>query len=116
MFNIRTIRINESTEMVADLTKQLDKIFHERVRLGIMSILIASPDEVSFSELVQKLEVTRGNLSVHTKVLESNEFISTKKEFVNNKPKTTFRITPKGREAFEHYLNLLEEIVKGINK
>ena len=102
--------------MVIDLTKKIDKIFHDRIRLGVMSLLIASETEVSFSDMVQILEVTRGNLSVHLKVLESNQLIKSKKAFVENKPRTTYRITAKGKKAFEHYVNLLEEIVKGINK
>ena len=100
--------------MVVELTKKIDKIFHDRVRLGIMSTLVASEDEVSFSELVKQLEVTRGNLSVHLKVLETKKLIKSKKAFVDNKPKTTFRVTAKGRKAFEEYLNLLEEIIKGV--
>jgi DNA-binding MarR family transcriptional regulator len=69
---------------------------------------------VSFTELVKTLEVTRGNLSVHIKVLESHQFIRSKKAFVDNKPKTTLRVTAKGRKAFEHYLTVLEEIIKGV--
>lgn len=102
--------------MVIDLTKQIDKIFHDKVRLGIMSTLAASLHQVSFTELVQKLEVTRGNLSVHIKVLESSQYIKTKKTFVENKPKTTYRITAKGKKAFEQYLSILELIIKGITK
>jgi DNA-binding MarR family transcriptional regulator len=100
--------------MVVDLTKKIDKVFHDRVRLGIMSILVASNDDISFTELVTRLEVTRGNLSVHLKVLETNQFIKSKKAFVDNKPRTTIRITAKGRKAFEQYLNVLEEIIKGV--
>jgi len=100
--------------MVVDLTKKIDKVFHDRVRLGIMSTLIASGDETSFTELVNRLDVTRGNLSVHIKVLETNQFVKTKKAFVNNKPRTTIHLTPKGRKAFEHYLNILEEIIEGM--
>ena len=100
--------------MVINLTKKLDKIFHDRTRLAIMSTLLASQHDVSFSDLVKRLEVTRGNLSVHMKVLEDNKFIKSKKAFVNNKPRTTFRATAKGREAFEQYLTILEEIINAI--
>jgi len=101
--------------MVIDLTQKLDKIFHDRIRLGIMATLLATDHEVSFTELVDKLQVTRGNLSVHLKVLEQHQFIKIKKAFVNNKPRTTIHTTNKGSKAFESYLNLLEEIIKGIN-
>lgn len=101
--------------MIIDLTKKLDKIFHDRVRLGVMSLLMAR-DEISFSEMVKILDVTRGNLSAHLKTLEKNQLIKSKKVFVDNKPRTTYRATAKGKKAFENYLGLLEEIVKGINK
>ena len=100
--------------MVVELTKKIDKVFHDRVRLGIMSTLVASQHEVSFTELVKTLDVTRGNLSVHIKVLETNQFVKSKKAFVENKPKTTLRVTAKGRKAFEHYLAVLEEIIRGV--
>jgi len=102
--------------MITNLTKQIDKIFHDRIRLGAMSVIVMSAKGVTFQELVQELEVTRGNLSVHMKVLEQNNFVSVTKEFVNNKPRTTFKVTPEGTKAFEEYLSLLEEIVKGIKK
>jgi len=101
--------------MITDLTKKLDKIFHERARLGVMSILVASDKDVSFSELLHGLELTRGNLSVHIKILEDNGYVKSKKEFVNRKPRTTFRVTKAGRKAFEEYLKLLEQIVKNVN-
>lgn len=104
----------ETNFMVIDLTKQLDKIFHERARLGVMSILVAAGKEVTFTELVSQLELTRGNLSVHMKVLEDNGYVKSKKEFLNNKPRTTFKITKSGQKAFEQYLQLLEQIVKKI--
>jgi DNA-binding transcriptional ArsR family regulator len=100
--------------MVIDLTKQINKILHERARLGVMSILIASNDKVTFTELVSKLELTRGNLSVHMKVLEEYGYIVSKKEFVENKPRTSFKVTAKGKKAFEKYLKILEQIVKNI--
>lgn len=100
--------------MISDLTQQLNKVFHDRVRLAVMSTLVASEDEKSFSELVDLLNVTRGNLSVHAKVLEKHGYIQIKKAFVDNKPKTTFKATTAGRQAFEQYITLLEQIIKGI--
>jgi len=100
--------------MVVNLTQNLNKIFHERARMGIMSILAASMEEVEFTYLVNKLGLTRGNLSVHMKVLEENGYVISEKKFVNNKPKTTFKITKKGRKAFTEYISLLEQIIKGI--
>ena len=100
--------------MVIDLTKEINKIFHEKARLGVMSILIASNQEVTFTELVSKLELTRGNLSVHMKVLEENGYIVSKKEFFKNKPRTSFKVTSKGRKAFDQYLKILHKIVQNI--
>jgi len=102
--------------MALDLTQKLDKVFHDRVRLGIMSFLIASDDNVSFTELVEKLQVTRGNLSVHIKALEKAGYLMVHKEFINNKPRTTYQLTETGQIAFTEYLQLLEQIIKGINK
>lgn len=100
--------------MVTDLTTKLDKIFHERARLGIMSMLVAQ-DSISFTELATKLDLTRGNLSVHMKVLEENGYITAKKEFVDKKPRTTYSATSEGCKAFTIYLELLEKIIKGIH-
>ncbi len=100
--------------MVADLTQNLNRIFHERARMGIMSILAASLEEVEFTYLVNKLGLTRGNLSVHMKVLEENGYIVSEKKFVDKKPKTTYKITEEGRRAFAEYISLLEQIIKGI--
>ena len=99
--------------MVTELTTKLDKIFHERARLGIMSMLVAQ-DNISFTELASKLDLTRGNLSVHMKVLEDNGYITVTKEFIDKKPRTTYSATPEGRKAFTTYLELLEKIIKGI--
>jgi DNA-binding MarR family transcriptional regulator len=101
--------------MSFDLPLQLDKIFHERARLGIMSVLMTA-EEVSFAELISTLNLTRGNLSVHLKILEESRFITSRKEFINKKPRTTFSITPKGTSAFNAYLNLLEKIIIDIKK
>lgn len=100
--------------MVVEYTQHLNKIFHERARLGIMSILIASSEEVSFTYLTKALNMTRGNLSVHMRVLEENGYVISKKEFINKKPQTSFRVTDKGRKAFDEYIKLLEQIVQGL--
>ena len=100
--------------MITDLTKKLDKLFHDRIRLGAMSMLAIARDGISFSELVHELDVTRGNLSAHMKALESAGLVEIKKEFVDNKPRTTYYITDDGSKAFNDYLDLLERIVKHV--
>jgi DNA-binding transcriptional ArsR family regulator len=89
----------------------LNKVIHERIRLGIMSVLSAS-EEVSFNELKEKLATTDGNLSVHARVLEDAGYIKIEKKFVERKPLTAFRITGKGKKEFVEYLAKLKDIIK----
>jgi DNA-binding MarR family transcriptional regulator len=89
----------------------LDKVIHERARLAIMSALAASP-QMTFSEIKDAAELTDGNLSVHSRVLEGAGYIKIRKQFVDLKPQTTMELTDAGRAAFRKYLDLLEAIVK----
>lgn len=100
--------------MEEHLAIKLDKILHQKARLGIMSILMAS-QEAEFNYLKEKLKLTDGNLSTHLSLLEKEKFIKIKKKFVKKKPKTVCRITEAGRKAFEEYLKYLEEIIRGVN-
>jgi DNA-binding MarR family transcriptional regulator len=90
--------------------KLLDDIIHSKIRLGIMSSLVALP-ESDFNHLKNLLEVTDGNLSVHLKKLEDSEYISSVKSFVGRKPLTTYKITAKGRRAFKSYIEQIEKLV-----
>jgi DNA-binding transcriptional ArsR family regulator len=92
--------------------RKLNKIIHERVRLAVMSAL-AGRGKLTFSEMKQLLDVTDGNLSVHTAILEKNGLISIMKDFDGKKPRTTFTMTQKGKRVFEEYVNELEKIIKG---
>src|ERR1700712_1391784 len=89
----------------------LDDIIHQKVRLGVMSSLMAS-GEADFNFLKQALGVSDGNLSTHLTVLEEHGYISVRKEFVGKKPRTTYSPTPLGHKAFEQYLEALEELVR----
>ena len=91
---------------------RLNPVIHERARLGIVSAL-AAREAVTFAELKALLAMTDGNLSVHLRVLEEAGFVAIEKAFVGRKPQTTAVLTRKGRIAFEHYVQVLEEIVKG---
>ena len=93
----------------------INKIFENRIRLGIMSILSANED-VDFSTLKSVLDVTDGNLSSHVSALESEGFLNIKKQFVGKKPKTTFTITKDGRKAFTEHIDALEKLIKIQNK
>ena len=90
---------------------QLDRLIHEKGRLGIMSMLAASP-ELSFTELRTALGMTDGNLTTHIRTLQQEGYVSVAKSYQNNRPLTTCSLTPAGRKAFAGYINLLEQIVK----
>lgn len=90
---------------------KLNKDFESRVRLGIMSILMVN-DWVDFTEMKSLLDITDGNLASHSSALEKAEYIEVKKEFVGKKPKTSYRVTNKGRVAFEQHLKSLEKLLK----
>ena len=88
----------------------IDKLIHERARLGIMSSLAAA-GPMTFSELKETLKMTDGNLSVHARVLEEAEYIRIEKKFSGRKPQTTMSLTGKGSKAFKEYVAYLERIV-----
>ena len=90
---------------------KLNKDFESRVRLGIMSILMVN-DWVDFTEMKSLLDITDGNLASHSSALEKGEYIEVKKEFVGKKPKTSYRVTNKGRVAFEQHLKSIEKLLK----
>ena len=90
---------------------QLDRVIHEKGRLGIMSMLAASP-ELSFTELRDALEMTDGNLTSHMRTLQEAGYVSVSKSYKNNRPLTTCSLTPAGKKAFANYVNLLEQIVQ----
>jgi len=89
---------------------QLNKEFESRVRLGIMSVLMVN-DWVDFTEMKNLLNTTDGNLASHSSALEKAEYIEIKKEFVGKKPKTSYRVTQKGRDAFTEHINNLEKLL-----
>lgn len=89
---------------------QLDRIIHERLRLGIVSALAASTS-LTFSDLKKLLDTTDGNLSVHTRKLEDAGYIECQKFFEGRIPRTEYRLTKNGREALERYLNHMEALV-----
>jgi DNA-binding MarR family transcriptional regulator len=89
---------------------QLNKEFESRVRLGIMSVLMVN-DWVDFSEMKSLLEVTDGNMASHSNALEKAGYIEVKKEFLGKKPRTSYRVTQSGRQAFTEHLNALEKLL-----
>src|SRR5215204_6112009 len=91
----------------------LNKVFDNRVRLGVMSILMVN-EEVNFNDLKQMLEVTDGNLATHLVSLEENGFIRIHKGFVGKKTNTTYSVTKAGEKAFNEHITALENMIKGI--
>jgi DNA-binding MarR family transcriptional regulator len=89
----------------------LDRLLHERMRLGILSALAAT-DSLSFNDLKKLLDTTDGNLSVHARKLEEAEYIACTKSFEGRVPKTEYSITPAGRRAFERYLDHMEALIR----
>ncbi len=95
----------------AEKAPELDGLIHERMRLGIVSALAAN-ESLTFSELKEMLKTTDGNVSVHARKLEDADYISCAKSFVGRMPKTTYRLTEKGRRALEKYLNHMEALIR----
>jgi DNA-binding MarR family transcriptional regulator len=94
-----------------DLIANLNKHFENRVRLGVMSVLMVN-DWVDFSTMKETLSVTDGNLASHIKALEGERYIEVKKQFLGKKPNTSFRATFEGRKAFEEHLTALEQLLR----
>ena len=89
----------------------LDRLIHERLRLGIISALAAN-ERLTFNELKHLLQTTDGNLSVHARKLEEADYIVCSKSFDGRLPKTEFRLTAAGRKALERYLNHMEALIR----
>ena len=90
---------------------ELDRLIHERLRLGIVSAL-AGNESLTFNELKEILKTTDGNLSVHARKLEDADYITCEKSFEGRTPKTAFRLTSEGRRALTRYLDHMESIIR----
>ena len=89
----------------------LDRLIHERLRLGIVSAL-ATCESMTFSDLKAALKTTDGNLSVHARRLEEAGYVACHKGFEGRLPRTTYRLTPAGCRALERYLAHMEALIK----
>lgn len=89
----------------------IDDVIHSRIRTAIMAVLI-SVDEAEFTFIREKINATDGNLSVHIRKLEENDYVAVTKEFIDRKPVTRYKITEKGRKAFEEYIKKLERLIR----
>ena len=91
----------------------LDRLIHERLRLGILSALSVN-QSLTFNELKKLLDTTDGNLSVHSRKLEEAGYVACTKTFEGRVPKTEFRLTASGRKALERYLDHMEALIQAM--
>ncbi|HYN20640.1 MAG TPA: transcriptional regulator [Thermoanaerobaculia bacterium] len=98
-------------EPVPRTALDLDRLIHERMRLGIVSALAVN-DHLSFNDLKKLLQTTDGNLSVHARKLEEGGYLTCEKYFEGRMPKTDFRLTGPGRQALQRYLDHMEAIIQ----
>jgi DNA-binding HxlR family transcriptional regulator len=91
--------------------EKLDKAFENRIRLQIMSVLVAN-QRYDFNSLKELLDITDGNLASHLKGLEKEEYIVVNKSFLGRKPNTNYEATDKGKKAFKDHLDALEQLIK----
>ncbi len=92
---------------------ELDRLIHERIRLGIVSALAVN-ESLSVNELKKLLKTTDGNLSVHARRLEEAEYVICEKYFEGRLPKTVYRLTPTGQRALERYLDHMEALIQSM--
>ena len=90
----------------------LDRIIHEKARLGVLASLIAHPKGLAFADLKSLCGLTDGNLSRHLQVLQDAGIVAIRKGYAGNRPHTTCRLTADGRRRFVDYLAVLEQVVR----
>lgn len=103
-------QMERSAEYSVELP-ELDRLIHERIRLGIVSAL-ATNESLSFNDLKRILKTTDGNLSVHARKLEEAQYIACAKFFEGRMPRTEYRLTTTGRRALAQYLDQMEEWIR----
>jgi DNA-binding transcriptional ArsR family regulator len=106
----QSLQIARAAENVSN---DLDKVIHERMRLGIISALAAN-EKLSFTELKKLLDTTDGNISVHARKLEDAGYVSLEKSFKGRMPLTEYKITKDGRKALTRYLDHMEALIKAM--
>lgn len=104
------LKVEKAAETVSG---ELDKVIHERMRLGIISALAAN-ETLSFTDLKNLLNTTDGNISVHARKLEDAGYLTCEKSFKGRVPLTEYRITIEGREALNRYLNHMEALINAM--
>jgi len=90
--------------------QKIQKVFENRIRLGIMSALSVN-ETLDFNALKELLELTDGNLATHLKTLQKHKYVQAKKQFIENKPNTQYSITPLGKKDFSDHIAALEKLL-----
>ena len=108
--DLRALRGKGETKSAAR-SDVLDRLIHERLRLGIVSALAVN-ESLSFSDLKKLMKTTDGNLSVHARKLEEADYIDCTKSFEGRMPRTEYRLTSSGRRALERYLDHMEALIR----
>ncbi|MDQ6666144.1 MAG: transcriptional regulator [Acidobacteriota bacterium] len=110
------IHVEERASSAADaITPKLDRLIHERLRLGILSALAVN-QSLTFNELKKLMATTDGNLSVHARKLEDARYIACTKSFEGRMPRTEYKLTPTGRKSLEKYLDHMEALIRAMRK
>jgi DNA-binding MarR family transcriptional regulator len=105
--SLRDLKSGQTRSLAPDL----DRLIHERLRLGIVSALAAN-ESLTFNDLKSLMNTTDGNLSVHARKLEDAGYIACTKSFDGRVPKTEYKLTAAGRRALESYLNHMETLIQ----
>ena len=108
--NQPNLRLEQAAESISN---ELEKVIHERLRLGIISALAAN-EKMSFADLKTLLNTTDGNVSVHARKLEDAGYVECLKSFNGRIPLTEYKITSAGREALTKYLNHMEALINAM--
>jgi DNA-binding MarR family transcriptional regulator len=96
-------------------TPKLDRLIHDRLRLGILSALSVNPS-LTFGDLKKLLDASDGNLSVHARKLEEAGYIQCAKSFAGRMPKTEYRLSASGRKALDRYLDHMEALIRAMRE
>ena len=106
-----------SAASASGIATSLDRLLHDRMRLGIVSALAAAGEmSLSFTELRSALSATDGNLGVHARKLEEAGYVSCEKTFAGRTPRTEYTLTASGRRALEKYLDHMDAIIRAARK
>lgn len=103
---------NKSPQNTQDALENLDRVFHEKARLGILTSMVGSPDGLNFNDLKELCRLTDGNLNRHLKVLVDAKIISVKKSGQGRNTNSLYKLTASGSRAFQLYIDSLEAIVQ----